>query len=141
MKQYKNCFQTSIVIRRRYYPNPHTMTIPTVEEVVEEFDKKTNPENYYNDDIKHGQGIYELKDTDGLLNICYYPDSPYEIEKQKVIDWLRTTLTTYGNARFEEGVSDCKHKAETAALMALNACGVPEEEAVRHARITVESVF
>lgn len=42
---------------------------------------------------------------------------------------------------FEEGRADCKHKAETAALMALNACGVPEEEAVKHARIAVDSVF
>ena len=75
---------------------------------------------------------------------CCYPNSSCDISFDKGIDHnigLAKEITTYGNARYEEGVSDCKHKAETAALMALNACGVTEEEAVKHARIAVDSVF
>lgn len=58
-----------------------------------------------------------------------------------ISDWLRTALQEAYQRGVEECKVDCKQKAETAALMALNACGVPEEEAVKHARIAVDSVF
>ena len=79
-------------------------------------------------------------------------DAELDAFADKMETWLRTALEEAflqgrdismkaDEVLREEGRADCKRKAETAALMALNACGVPEEEAVKHARIAVESVF
>ena len=69
-----------------------------IEEVVKDFLKKTDPNNYEVVDYTN-----VLNDNgESLLDTTWYPESPYELDRDSIADWLRTTLTQLNANRTAE---------------------------------------
>lgn len=68
-------------------PDEETPTCKGVEEVVAEFTQKTDPDNY-----EVGEYHYLKDNGESLLDTTWYPESSYELDADKIKDWLRTTL-------------------------------------------------
>lgn len=67
--------------------NTPTKKVERVEAVVEEFKKRIDASNFEKDD-------YSLVQEGHLLDPEAWPESKWEIDGDKVIDWLRTQFTT-----------------------------------------------
>ena len=65
------------------------------EKIVADFEAKTDAKNFPTEE-------YHRKGGDHLLDPEWYPESDYELDRDKIIDWLRTTLTSYRNDVLEE---------------------------------------
>ena len=65
------------------------------EKIVADFEAKTDAKNFPTEE-------YHSKGGDHLLDPEWYPESDYELDRDKIIDWLRTTLTSYRNDVLEE---------------------------------------
>ena len=69
-------------------PEKETPTPKTVEEVVEEFTKKTDPDNY-----EVGEYHYLKDNGESLLDTSWYPESPYELDGDKICVCSKLCIT------------------------------------------------
>ena len=60
-----------------------------IEGIIREFDDKTNASNYRKNQLPH----HKLEEG-SLLDVEWYPESAYELDKDKIKDWLRSQLTS-----------------------------------------------
>lgn len=97
----------------------HTMnTQPFEEDWEKEFDRRTNSDNYEIGKDTNG-GSYALNEQDDHLFDCTnYPESPYELDAEKIKQFIRPiihrTRTEVERKGYEKGVTDAIFVAKDA---------------------------
>jgi hypothetical protein len=71
------------------------MPHPSISSIIEEFEKKSDVKNFK-------VGEYHRLIGEHLFCGEWYPETSYELDGDKIIDWLRSSLTSYTEGLVKE---------------------------------------